>query len=411
MSATPSNSDSNDLNTPAMKALTLKAREERRLRSGHLWIYSNEIDTKKSPLSNFSAGEQVQVEDSRGHKLGIAYINPHSLICARIISRDPKYSLDKSLLIHRINIALSLRERYFNNPYYRLLYGESDGVPGLIIDRFGDTLVAQINTAGMEQVKDEIVAALEKTIKPDTIIFRNDTQARETEGLPQSVEVIKGDAPEFIRVKENGNEFDVPTLEGQKTGWFYDHRVSRQRLQSLCKGKRVLDVFSYMGGWGIQAACAGASEVMCIDSSELAIDAIHRNADINQVSDIVASLQGDAFEAMKELRNAKEKFDIVVLDPPAFIKRKKDHAKGLQAYQRLNQQAMQLLQKDGLLISASCSYHLKREELLNLMLKASRHVDRNLQILEQGHQGPDHPIHPAIPETEYLKTFFARVFR
>ena len=173
----------------------------------------------------------------------------------------------------------------------------------------------------------------------------------------------------------------------------------------------MLDVFSYMGGWGIQAACAGASEVMCIDSSELAIDAIHRNADINQVSDIVASLQGDAFEAMKELRNAKEKFDIVVLDPPAFIKRKKDHAKGLQAYQRLNQQAMQLLQKDGLLISASCSYHLKREELLNLMLKASRHVDRNLQILEQGHQGPDHPIHPAIPETEYLKTFFARVFR
>ena len=398
-------------NQGSLATLTLKVKEERRLRSGHLWIYSNEIDPKKSPLSEYSAGEQVLVEDSKGHKLGIAYINPHTLISARIVSRDPKIKLDKSLLIHRINVALSLRQRYYEEPYYRLLYGESDGVPGLIVDRFADTLVVQINTAGMDQVKDDIIAALEKTMKPSVIIFKNDTSSRETEGLTKSVEVIKGSEPEFIHLKENNASFDIPALSGQKTGWFYDHRASRQRLQALSKGKRILDVFSYMGGWGIQAARAGASEVMCIDSSELAIDAIHRNADINKVSDTVATLKGDAFDAMKELRSAKEKFDIVVLDPPAFIKRKKDHAKGMQAYQRLNQQAMQLIQKDGLLVTASCSFHLKRDELLKTVLKASRHVDRNCQILEQGHQGPDHPVHPAIPESEYLKTFFARVFR
>lgn len=389
--------------------LQLKKGEDDRLRKGHLWIYSNEVDTKLTPLTAFEPGQQVLVQDNKAHPLGIAYINPHTLICARLISRNTDYVLDQSLLVHRINIALSLRERFYAEPYYRLLYGESDGVPGLVVDRYGATLVVQINTAGMDKVKDQIIDALHKVIKPEAIILRNDSSARTTEGLTSETELVYGPASDTIHLIENGVEFDIPSLVGQKTGWFYDHRSSRLQMQALVKGKRVLDVFSYLGGWGVQAAVAGASEVMTVDSSAKAIDFIHRNAALNKVEDKVASIEADAFEALQALRLDKQKFDVVILDPPAFIKKKKDHAKGMQAYQRLNQYALQLLENDGLLISASCSYHLKRDELLQVMHNAARHVDRQLQIMVQGHQSPDHPIHPAMPETEYLKTFFARV--
>jgi 23S rRNA (cytosine1962-C5)-methyltransferase len=278
-----------------------------------------------------------------------------------------------------------------------------------VVDRFGDVLVAQINTAGMERVKGEIVEALMKTLKPKTIIFRNDTGARKTEGLSAENEIAHGTAPEHLQLEENGTLFEVPTLEGQKTGWFFDHRISRARMQHLVKDKSVLDVFSYMGGWGVQAAVAGATEVTCLDSSARAIDFVHHNAGLNKVDDTVTSIQGDATEALQALREERKKYDVIVLDPPAFIKRKKDRSQGISAYQRLNQKALQCLNKDGILISASCSFHLQRDELIQILLKASRHVDRSLQIVDQGHQGPDHPIHPAIPETEYLKTFFARV--
>lgn len=393
----------------SLPALQLKKNEDGRLRKGHLWIYSNEVDTQVTPLTVFTPGQQVIVQDNKGHDLGIAYINPHSLICARLISRSTKYLLDKSLLVHRINIALSLRQRFYSEPYYRLLYGESDGVPGLVVDRYGDTLVVQINTAGMEQVKDQIIDALLKTLKPEAIILRNDSSAREIEGLASDVEVAYGNASDTIQLLENNVWFEFPALTGQKTGWFYDHRSSRHYLQALVKDKRVLDVFSYLGAWGIQAAVAGAREVVTIDSSVRAIDFIHQNAALNKVDDKVSSIEGDAFEALQALRQDKQKFDVVILDPPAFIKKKKDHIKGMQAYQRLNQYAMQVMERDSLLVSASCSHHLKRDELLQLMHNAARHVDRQLQIFAQGHQAPDHPIHPAMPETEYLKTFFARV--
>lgn len=408
MTTAPSNLDT-EKQSPALPTLQLKKGEDARLRKGHLWIYSNEVDSQVTPLTAFSAGQQVVVQDCKGQALGIAYLNPNTLICARMISRNTKYTLDKSLLVHRINIALSLRQRFYAEPYYRLLYGESDGVPGLVVDRYGATLVVQINTAGMEKVKQEIIDALHKAIKPEAIILRNDSSARETEGLTSETVQVHGAPSETIHLTENGVQFDIPALSGQKTGWFYDHRSSRAQMQALVKDKRVLDVFSYLGGWGIQAAVAGAREVVTIDSSTKAIDYIHHNAALNNVEDKVTSIEGDAFEALQALRQDKQKYDVVILDPPAFIKKKKDHAKGMAAYQRLNQYALQLLEKDSLLISASCSHHLKRDELLQVMHNAARHVDRQLQIIAQGHQAPDHPIHPAMPETEYLKTFFARV--
>lgn len=389
--------------------LKLKRNEERRLRAGHLWVYSNEVDTDATPLSGFEPGEPVEILAHSGRVLGTGYVNPHSLICARLLSRDPQHPVSRSLLVHRLKVALALREALYDKPYYRLAFGDSDFLPGLIVDRYGDVLVAQLTTAGMERMKADVVAALEKVVKPRAILLRNDSPIRAMEGLENYVEPALGEVPEAVELVENGVRFRAPLLTGQKTGWFYDHRENRARLMRYVRGRRVLDVFSYLGGWGVQAAVAGASEVVCVDASAGALERLGENAALNGVAERVTVRAGDAFDVLRSLREAREKFDVVVLDPPAFIKRKKDMAQGVAAYRRLNQMAMQVLAPDGLLVSASCSFHMPGETLLQVMLQAARHLDRNMQVLEQGHQAPDHPVHPAIPETAYLKAFFARV--
>lgn len=390
-------------------SLRLNKNEDRRLRAGHVWVFSNEVDNRATPLAQFEPGQVVMIEDAAGHTIGSGYVNPHALICARLVSRDPGYVLDQSLITHRLNIALSLRERLYDRPFYRLAFGDSDGLPGLVIDRYDDVVVAQLTTAGMERVKTEIAAALQKVVRPRVLLFRNDSAARELEGLTSYIEPAFGEAPETVTVEEHDTRFTVHPTTGQKTGWFYDQRPNRLRLRAYAKGLRVLDMFSYVGAWGIHAARAGATEVVCVDSSARAPDDIRRNAELNGVAERVRIERSDAFDALRALRAARERFDLVVLDPPAFIKRKKDIKEGTQAYLRLNQMALQVLSKDGVLVSCSCSYHLARGELVDVLLKSSRHIDRFLQIVEQGHQGPDHPVHPAIPETAYLKAFYARV--
>ena len=392
----------------SLAPLRLNKKEDRRLRAGHVWVFSNEVDNRATPLSGFEPGQAVVIEDSQGRALGTGYVNPHALICARLVTRDDRV-LDRSLLVHRLNIALSLRDRLYDAPYYRLVFGDSDALPGLVVDRYGDVLVAQITTAGMERLKDEIAGALQKVLRPRALLFRNDTSTRELEGLSSYVETAFGETPERVMVEENGLRFEASPTGGQKTGWYYDQRANRGRLRAYVSGARVLDLFSYLGGFGVQAAAAGAESVVCIDSSTKAIDGIRRNAELNQVDQRVSALHADVFDALKDLRAERERFDVVVIDPPAFIKRKKDIKKGTQTYQRINQMAMQVLARDGMLASCSCSYHMARESLLDVLLKTSRHLDRFLQIAEQGHQGPDHPVHPAIPETAYLKAFFARV--
>lgn len=396
------------LSTTALAPLRLKKNEERRLRAGHLWVYSNEVDIQATPLKAFTPGQQVQLQAHNGKSLGNAYVNPNSLICARLVSRDPRYVLDRSLLVHRLNVALALREQLFAAPFYRLVYGEADQLPGLVIDRYGDVCVVQCTTAGMEAVKDDILAALDKVLRPGGVLWRADSAVRKLEGL-DSYRDVHGEVPAAVEVEEHGVRFTVSLLEGQKTGWFYDQRMNRARLRNYVAGKRVLDVFSYVGAWGLQAAAAGAGDVLCVDASERAIEQIHANAGANGLEERIASLQGDAFEALAQLRGAQEKFDVVVLDPPAFIKRRKDAKAGEQAYHRLNQLGMQLLARDGILVSASCSQHLAESQLQKILLQTSRHLDRSLQVLERGHQAPDHPVHPAIPETSYLKALFCRV--
>lgn len=391
----------------SLPPLRLKRHEDRRLRAGHLWVFSNEVDVAATPLVAFEPGVAVQIQDHRGAALGTGYVNPRSLIAARLVSRDPRAVPDRALLVERVRRALALREALFPAPFYRLVFGESDGLPGLVVDRYGDVLVAQLTTAGMERLRDDVVAALDEVLSPRGILLRNDTGGRALEGLPSYVETAAGEVPETVSLEENGVRFEAP-LSGQKTGWFYDHRMNRARLQAYVRGGRVLDVFSYVGGWGVQAAVAGAAETVCVDASAPALEWVGRNAELNGVADRVSTVRGDAFDVLRDLAERGEHFDAVVLDPPAFIKRKKDLEAGTEAYRRLAGLGMEVLRPGGTLVSASCSFHMPREALQDAMLRASRRLRRELQVVEQGHQGPDHPVHPAIPETAYLKAFFGR---
>ncbi|MET0103797.1 MAG: class I SAM-dependent rRNA methyltransferase [Sedimenticola sp.] len=388
--------------------LKLKKDQERRLRAGHCWIYSNEIDTGATPLKGFEPGQPVDILSHQDKWLGSGYVNPHSLICARLVSRDREHPLTGSLLVHRMKIALSLRERLYPRPFYRLLFGESDGLPGLVVDRYGDICVVQITTAGMERMKGAILDALEKVMRPASVIFRNDTAIREMEGLERYVEHVGAALGEQLAVEEHGFDFWVPALQGQKTGWFFDQAYNRARMAPYVEGRRVLEVCSYVGAWGVQAAARGAAEVLSVDVSRTALDAVEANAALNGVSGRVQTVRGDAFEIMRGLRAERERFGVLMVDPPAFIKRRKDIKEGTQAYRRINQLALQLLSKDGILITSSCSHHMSRDSLLQVVQQAARHTDRTVQLLEQGAQAPDHPVHPAIPETAYLKTFYLR---
>lgn len=392
------------------KPLQLRKNEERRVLAGHVWIYSNEIDVAATPLTDFEPGELADVRDSRGRSLGTAYVNAHSLICARLVSRRAGMDFGADEIERRLAAALALRERLFDRPGYRLAYGEADGLPGLVVDRYGDTLVGQITTAGMERRKAEITAALERLLAPRTLIYRNDTAIRDMEGLTMYVDAPP-DAPAWLDVEENGLRFRAPALGGQKTGWFYDHRLGRARLPAYVRDRRVLDVFSYGGAWGLQAAAAGATQVSCVDSSAAALDLVRDNAACNGVGERVITHRGDAFEVLKAMADTGERFDVVIVDPPAFIKRRKDAKAGLTAYQRINRLAMQLLGDEGVLISASCSFHFGADELRRAILQEGTQLGRRLRVLEQHRQGPDHPVHPAIPETDYLKTFFVHVAR
>ncbi|MEJ2576764.1 MAG: class I SAM-dependent rRNA methyltransferase [Gammaproteobacteria bacterium] len=389
--------------------LRLNKGADRRLRAGHCWVYSNEVDTAASPLGGFEPGEPVELVNHAGRWLGHAYVNPHSLICARVVSRDRARPLDRSLLVHRLNVALAGRERRYAAPFYRLVYGEADGLPGLVVDRFGDYLVAQLTTAGMERQRAAVVEALARVLKPRGVLLRNDGASREFEGLARYVEPALGEVPAELEVREAGARFVVNPAEGQKTGWFFDQAANRDTMTRYVRGRRVLDVFSYVGAWGVRAALAGAAAVTCVDASPAAVAAVAGNAARNGVGERVAALRGDAFAVLRELKAAGERFDLVILDPPAFVKRRKDLKEGALAYRRINEAGLALLDRDGVLVTASCSFHMDRDGLLRTVQQAARHLDRSLQLLEQGHQGPDHPVHPAIPETAYLKAFLLRV--
>ena len=392
--------------TDVLPLLRLNPNAERRLRVGHSWVFSNEVDVAKTPLKTLTPGQLVTVMDSRGKAVGTAHAHPNSLIAARLLSSRADTVVDAAWLTQRLGAALALRDAVYPTPHYRLVYGESDGLPGLVVDRFGDVLVVQFATAGMEKLKPIVIEALQALLKPKGILLRNDGGARSMEALAEYVEAI-GEVGDTAELLESGVRFMAPVRSGQKTGWFYDQHDNRDRFVRYAKNKRVLDVFSYAGAWAVRALAAGASSATCIDSSQPALDAASANAQLNGFE--IETLRGEALEQLKELRANSRSFDLVVVDPPALVKRKKDHDAGLEHYAALNRAAMQVLVPGGVLVACSCSFHLEAEELQRVLLRESRAQNRRLQILEQGGQGPDHPVHPAIPETRYLKAFYCRV--
>lgn len=388
----------------SLPRLRIKKREQQRLRDGHLWVYSNEIDTQVTPLKSIQ-GHLVHLEDYRGQFIATASFNAQSLICARVLSEHPIEKLDTEFFLQKLQAALSLRELTFKQPYYRLVFGEGDFLSGLVIDRFADIFVVQISTQAIEQAKTALIDALHNLFGTNIrILFKNDGKGRHIEQLDEYVEFV-GEPFEQIEILENGTRFTAPD-DGQKTGWFFDHRAGRDWLNHCATGKSVLDLFSYIGGWGIQAAKHGASQVTCVDVSQKAVDQVNSNAQLNGLHQVTA-VCSDVFDYLKQPIN--HQFDVVVLDPPALIQKRRDFEQGRQAYFVLNEQAIKRVSNNGLLISASCSLHMTSDELQKIVQQVARRQRKQIQLIHQARPAADHPRLLSMPETDYLKCFVFKV--
>ena len=382
--------------------LRLKPGAHRRAFSGNPWIFSNEIEMTAEAKA-LPPGGIVRVLADDGRPIGTACFNPHTLIAARILARDPATRIDRAFLAERLTQALRLRERLVPVPHYRLIHAEADGLPGTIVDRFGEVVVVQVNSAGMEMLTDDLLAAIDAVLSPATVLLKNDSPARSLEGLDIHTRVAKGALDGPIDVIEHGTRFLADPREGQKTGWFFDHRDNRMGVAQLAKGARVLDLYSYCGGFALQAAKAGADQVVAIDRSQPALDLAARASAQNGVAARCKFLRGEAFAELERLADNGERFDIVVADPPAFIKSKKDAPQGTRAYRKLARLAARLVRAQGFLFVASCSHHIDTAGFANEVRHGIGALGRSGRILMTSGAAPDHPVHPFLPESAYLK--------
>ena len=391
-----------------MRNITLKKNEERRVLGGHPWIFSNEI---ADGLKQIAPGEVVEIYDWRGRFVGRGYANPRSLIAVRILSRDRATAIGRDFFRQRLEEALAYRRRVApGETAYRLVFGEGDFLPGLIIDRYGDYLVIQSLTAGMEQWLEVIADILEELLSPVAIILRNDASVRELEGMPQEKRVLRGTLEGPVEIREGGLRLRVNLLEGQKTGFFLDQRENRFVLEKESRGLRVLDCFTYVGAWALHAALGGATEVIGLDASARAVEDATANAALNGLENICRFGRADVFDELPRLAAAGEKFDCVVLDPPAFVKSKAKIKEAVKGYREINLRGLKLIEPGGLLVTCSCSYHIDRSTFLAIIADAAADAGRRLRLVECRSQGRDHPVNPAVPETEYLKCGFFRVY-
>ncbi|HEY1934244.1 MAG TPA: class I SAM-dependent rRNA methyltransferase [Acetobacteraceae bacterium] len=388
--------------------LRLLPGQGRRLRAGSPWVFSNEI-AMRPEYRTTEPGGLVRLEADDGARLGTFMFNPHSLIAARLLDRDPSAEIDTAWLQARLASAVELRARVCDSSFHRLVHAEADRLPGLIIDRYGDAAVLSANTAGMDRLTPHIVEALLDLLPLRAIVARNDAAARRQEGLPDSVALLHGTDASAV-VEEAGVRFPVDLLGGQKTGWFYDQRPNRDRVASLAAGARVLDVFCHTGAFGLRCAAAGAASVTLVDSSAPALAHATEAAAQNACADRVTTQRGDAFDAMTELAAAGERFDIVVCDPPAFARSRKDAEAGLRAYGRMARLAAPLVAPGGILFVASCSYHAPLEPWTAQIAFGLHRARREARILATTGAGPDHPVHPHLPESAYLKAQLLQLF-
>jgi 23S rRNA (cytosine1962-C5)-methyltransferase len=382
--------------------LALVPGRHKRAASGHPWVYSNEIAMDETARV-LPAGALVTLKTAEGKNLGVATFNPHPLVSARILDREPARIIDEKFLAKRLRRALALRERLYREPYYRLVHADADGLPGLVIDRYGGVLACQLNTAGMARLEPALLAALDAVLAPEAVVFRNDSSARAVEGLGTEIRVARGVLPERVEVVENGARFRVDLAGGQKTGWFFDQRENRAFMARLAEGARVLDLYSFGGGFGIAAALAGANEVLAIDRSEASLALAAESAALNGVADRCRFQRDEVFAALEKLVEEKQRFDVVIADPPAFIKSKKDVASGLRGYRKLARLAAQATQPGGFLFIASCSHNAPLEEFADAVRRGVADAGRSGRILLTSGAAPDHPVHPFLPESAYLK--------
>ncbi len=386
-----------------MVRLVLGKGEDKRLRTGHPWIFSNEI---REITGEKDPGTAAEIYDAKGGFIGLGYYNPRSLIAARILSRT-RADIDTPDF-YRERIAEAVERRHLLYPglaTFRAVYGEGDLLPGLVVDKYGDYLSVQFLTCGMERRKELVTGVLIELFAPKAIIARNDATVRGLEGLRETVDVLYGEPPELVEIKEHSLRFLIDLLRGQKTGHFLDQKENHLLLKEKVKGKEVLDCFSYSGSWGIHAAAFGASRVTCVDISERAVALARENAALNGLAGIVQCEEADVFERLRSFKGEGKSYDVVVLDPPAFVKSRKLLQEALKGYFTVNRRAMELLRPGGYLITCSCSFHLEREMFRALLANAAQKAGRQMRLIESRSQAPDHPVLLAVPETEYLKCF------
>jgi 23S rRNA (cytosine1962-C5)-methyltransferase len=381
---------------------------DKRVAGGHPWAYSNEIEMNEAAKA-LPSGELVTLTRADGRSLGAALFNPHSLIAARILSRDPSIEVNQRFFERRLQRALKLRERLVDVPCYRLVHAEADGLPGVVVDRFGDVVVVEVNSAGMDRLSEALAGAVDAVLKPATILIRGEGAARQMEGLAPMSRFAKGLLEGPIELLENGARFLADPAGGQKTGWFYDQRDNRALMARFAKGNTFLDCYSYTGGFGIQAAVAGATEVLAIDRSEAALDLLKRAAVLNGVDNRVSVQRGEAFEALEQLVAKNKRFGVVSADPPAFVKSRKDFHVGGKAYRKLARLACQTVEPGGILFIASCSHNMPAAEFATQVARGIHEGGRSAKQLYATGAAPDHPVHPFLPESAYLKALILQV--
>lgn len=380
----------------------LSVGRSKRVRQGHPWVYSNEIEMSEA-TKRLAPGIVAELIDAGGERLGVVTFNPHSLIAARLLSRDPDAAIDAAFIEARLDAALALRDALYDTPHYRLVHAEADGLPGLIVDRLGDVFVAQLNSAGMERLSGAIAAALEARFKPRALVLRRDGAVRALEGLERSPPELIGALDGAVETVEGGVRFLVDPLHGQKTGWYFDQRDNRDFAARLARGRRVLDAYCHTGGFALRAAAAGASAVVAIDSSEPALALARAAAVGNGLDGLVEFEAGEAFAALAARARAGERYGVVISDPPSFVKSRKEIAPGLRAYRKLARLSAALVEPGGFLVIASCSHHVEVGAFLAEVHAGLRDAGREGRLLRLAGAGPDHPAHTALPESAYLK--------
>lgn len=386
---------------PKRPTIRLRPREGRRVKGGAPWAFSNEI-VLDGTAKALAPGTAVELAAEDGTAIGAGYFNSKSLIAVRVLA-PPQTAFGPSFFAERLKRALKLREAFFAEPYYRLVHAEGDRLPGVVVDRFGDTAVVQITTAGMERLIEPFLAALDEIIAPACVILRNDTPARTLEALESYVRLAKGEAPAPMTVRENGVHYLADPQVGQKSGWYYDQRDNRAFIGKLARGKRVLDAYCYSGGFSVLAAVEGATHVTGLDSSAPALKLAEAAARANGVAAVCAFRKADIAEELERLAQASERFDIVIADPPPFAPSRKDIEAGARAYRKLARLSASLVAPGGYLMLASCSHNMAAERFALECAAGLERAGCTARLIRQSGAGADHPVHPMLPESAYLK--------